>query len=188
MLVQVRRAYSGAEGKRVRIGTQLWVAKDSKSKAPDGVQTISWARYQQLSASRIVEPADGRKAPPQPKAKVEPRPKPAPSKGEPGAKIEPDSRSAARKAAAANTPPPPSKHAPRGGLTGEGAESSSSQAAPQTGKSTLKQRGVRRGQRSGGSPSTTPGDSSPTPTSSTPATGDGGGTTAASSETSQPFV
>src|SRR5699024_464897 len=40
MLVQVRRAYSGAEGKRVRIGTRLWVAKDSKSKAPDGVQTI----------------------------------------------------------------------------------------------------------------------------------------------------
>lgn len=188
MLVQVRRAYSGAEGKRVRIGTRFWVAKDSKSKAPDGVLTISWARYQQLAASRIVELADGKKAPPQPKAKVDPRPKPAPSKREPGAKVEPDSRSAARKAATANTPPPPPKHAPRGGPTGEAAESSSSQAAPQTGKSTLKQRGVRRGRRSDGSQSTMPGDSSPTPTSSMPATVDGGATTPPSSETPPAFV
>lgn len=186
MLVQVRRAYSGAEGKRVKIGQQFWVVKDSKGKAPEGVPTISWSRYQQLAASRIVETAKGKPAPVQPKTKVEPRPKPAPAKGQPGAKVEPDSRGAARKAAAANTPA--TKAGRHGGPTGADGASSSSPAAPQTGTSTLKQRGVRRGQRSDGSPSTTPGASSPGPTSPTPATGDGGATTSASSETPPAFV
>lgn len=187
MLVQVRRAYSGAEGKRVKIGAVFWVAKDSKGKAPDGVLTISWARYQQLSASKIVAPVVGKPAPAQPKAKVEPRPMAAPAKGKPGAKVEPDSRAEARKAATANTPPPKSA-ARHGGQTGADDASSSSPAAPQTGKSTLKQRGVRRGQRSDGSPSTTPGASSPGPISSTPATDDGGATTSTSSETPPAFV
>lgn len=182
MLVEVKRAYGGAEGKRVRVGDRFWVLRPGGKKAPEGVQQITQARYQQLLQQRLVGPAEAG-------AKVEepsrPRPEPRtrrPAAPVPGAKVEPDSTAPRaprpRQAAKAkDAEKPKSPRPPRGGQTGEGAPSSSSPAAPQTGGSTLKQRGTRRGQTSGGSSSTTPSGSAPGQTSSTPATPNGGGST-----------
>lgn len=183
MLVEVKRAYGGAEGKRVRAGDRFWVLRPGGKKAPEGLQQITQARYQQLLQQRLVAPAEAG-------AKVEepsrPRPEPRtrrPAAPVPGAKVEPDSTAPRaprpRQAAKAKDPAekPKSPRPARGGQTGEGAQSSSSPAAPQTGGSTLRQRGTRRGQTSGGSSSTTPSGSAPGQTSSTPATPNGGAST-----------
>jgi len=75
----------------------------------------------------------------------------------------------------------PKKALRRGGKTGETADSpSSSEADPAVSESTSKRRGMRRGdpafqkRQSGGSQSTTPGDSSPGPSASTEPTSTGG--------------
>lgn len=191
MLIEVKRAYGGAEGKRVRVGTRFWVRYPGKKAAPEGVLEISPARYQQLSQQRLVAPLE-------PGAKVEeqsrPRPEPRtrrPAAPVPGAKVEPDSpRAPGPRTAAKSAEPKPKRTlpAPSGSPTGQAGRSSSSPAAPQTGTSTLKQRGTRRGQRSDGSPSTTPSASAPGPTPSTAPTPDGGGTTPPGSSDSAAFA
>lgn len=195
MLIEVKRAYGGSEGKRVRVGERFWVRYPGKKAGPDGVREITPARYQQLSQQRLVAPYD-------PKSKVDaphrPRPEPRtrrPAAPVPGAKVEPDSRppseTGARVQSKEKEPKPVRKlPPPSGSQTGPAGRSSSSPAAPQTGGSTLRQRGTRRGQESGGSPSTTPSASSPGPAPSTPATPNGGGSTAPSpgSEDSTAFA
>lgn len=185
MLIEIKKAYGGQEGKRVRVGDRFWVDKPGGKKCPDGLRSMTLTRFRQLEQQKIAAPV----AAAVPGAKVEPaskparphrEPTPARSPAAPGAKVEPDSGSrpgaTERQTSKAKEPAPQS---PRNGgpKAGKGATSSSSQADPQTGASTLKQRGTRRGQVSAGSPSTTPTDSSPGPTSSTPATPDGGDTT-----------
>lgn len=187
MLVEVTRAYGGQEGKRVRRGDRFWVVKPgSKAKAPEGVTVIAYTRYQQLRQQRLVADVDpGAKVEPASRPATEPRTRRLPAAPVPGAKVEPDGAPRAprpRQAARAKEPKPEVERkpaSPRGGQAsgGKAPTSSSSQAAPQTGGSTLRQRGTRRGQVAAGSPSTTPGDSSPGPTSSTPPTPNGGDNT-----------
>lgn len=184
MLVTVTRAYGGAEGKRIKVGQQFWVRKPGTKAGPKGVAEISYTRFQQLKAHKLAIESD---APGAPRPVKAPPPKPsrnrelAPTR-QPRAKVEPDSKPAAtpdpRSSTRENVPKenPPRPRA-KAGQTIEDPSSSSSPRAPQTGSSTLKQRGTRRrGSESAGSPSTTESSSSPGPMSSTPATGDGGGT------------
>lgn len=177
MLVVVERAYSGAEGKRVKAGTRFFVKKTSTAKGPEGVQEITWQRWQEMQRSKLAAEENPKSPKPVAPKPVTParRPSSAPVL-DPKAKVEPPSRGAAQAKAKAATPAVKTAARP-GGKTGAAAPSSSSQAARPTGSSTLKQRGNRRGQTSGGSPSTTPSDSSAGQTSSTPATPAGGGTT-----------
>ena len=44
MLIEVKRAYGGAEGKRGRGGDRFWVREPGKKAAPDGVREITPAR------------------------------------------------------------------------------------------------------------------------------------------------
>lgn len=176
MLVVVERAYSGAEGKRVKAGTRFFVQKTASAKPPEGVRVITWQRWQEMQRSRLAaeeNPKSPKPAAPKPVTPAR-RPHAAPHL-DPKAKVEPPSRGAAQAAAKAATPAAKTPARP-GGKIGKDAQSSSSRAVPQTGSSTLKQRGNRRGQTSGGSPSTTLSDSSLGQTSSTPATPAGGGT------------
>ena len=182
MLVKVRRAYGGQEGKRLRVGDLFWVITPGGKKAPQPVVAeITHARFRQLEQQKLIEAAD-------PKAKVEPpsRPaQPAPRRVQPApaSKVQPDSKP--RTASKAKVPgaKAPAASRPGGREDGTDQPSSSSQAARPTGGSTLKQRGTRRGDKpSGGSPSTTRGPSSPGQTSSTAATPDGGGTTPGSED------
>lgn len=189
MLIEVTRPYGGAEGKRVKPGTRFWVKQPGKIGKPAGLLEIAPTRYQQLKSMKLVKPLGPvAEAPPAPQAKPakEPRSKPAP---QPRNKVEPDSRPPApsapgpRAAAKSQSPKDPIDPAkrPGGSPAGKAEPSSSSLAGRPTKPSTLKQRGVRRSDsRSAGSLSTTPGDSAPGPSSSTPATPDGGGTTPAS--------
>lgn len=191
MLIEVKRPYGGAEGKRVRVGARFWVRYPGKKAAPDGVLEITPARYQQLSQQRLVAAVD-------PDAKVQepsrPRPEPRtrrPAAPVPGAKVEPDSpRGPGARTAAKSAEPKPKRilPVPSGSPTGPGARPSSSPAGPQTGGSTLRQRGTRRGETSGGSPSTTPSDSAPGPTPSTAPTPGGGDTTSGGSGDSAAFA
>jgi hypothetical protein len=173
MQVVVAKPYSGAEGKRIKRGTRFWVARISSEEAPGGTPTISWNRWMEMKRSGLAVEDVGTI----PRASKEDRPTPArtPSKAPAGkaeegrkTKVEPNPR---------NKTLSDHKAAAPGGRPGKTAQPSSSQVGPQTGASTLKQRGNRRGQRSGGLPSTTPGDSSPGLTPSTDVTLDGGGTT-----------
>ena len=182
MLVKVRRAYGGQEGKRLRVGDLFWVITPAGKKAPvPVVANITHARYRQLEQQKLIEPHD-------PKAKVEPpsRPaQPAPRRvpAAPASKVEPDSKPRTASKTRAPAPKAPPKSRPGGREDGTDQQSSSSQAARPTGGSTLKQRGTRRGDKpSGGSPSTTPGASSPGQTSSTGATPGGGDTTEGSGD------
>lgn len=190
MLVTVTRAYGGAEGKRIKVGQQFWAKKPGAKAGPKGMIEISYMRFQQLKANRIAIEAD---APGAPKPIKAPPPKPsrnrelAPTR-QPRAKVEPDSKPAAtpdpRSSTRASVPKenPPRPRAKAGQIIEE-TSSSSSLPGHQTGSSTLKQRGTRRrGSESGGSPSTTESSSSPGPMSSTPVTGDGGGTTGDSTD------
>ena len=54
MLVVVERAYSGAEGKRVKAGTRFFVKKTSTAKAPEGVLEITWQRWQEMHRSKLA--------------------------------------------------------------------------------------------------------------------------------------
>lgn len=176
MLVVVERAYSGAEGKRVKAGTRFFVQKNPAAKAPEGVLAITWNRWQEMQRSRLAKeenPSSPKPAAPKPNTPAR-RPAAQPSL-DPKAKVEPPSRGAAQAKAKAETKAAKTPSRP-GGKTGRAAQPSSSQAVPQTGSSTLKQRGNRRGQTSAGSQSTTLSDSSPGQTSSTLATPAGGGT------------
>lgn len=193
MLIEVVRPYGGAEGKRVKIGRRFWV-QTPKTKAPPGVQEITQTRYAALKNMRLVVPVTAASAP-APKAKPDrapgskpapaPRAAPAPA---PLSKVEPDSKPpaapapGARSAAKAQVQKTKASAAsrPGGQPSAEGGQQSSSQAGRPTKPSTLKQRGVRRGDSPpSGLPSTTPGDSPPGQPSSTDATPAGGGTTAA---------
>lgn len=190
MLVTVARAYGGAEGKRIKVGQQFWAKKPGAKAGPKGIPEITYQRFQQLNAARIVVPADSAGAPQPLKASP---PKPSRNRENapprlPRAKVEPDSSPAAtpdpRASTRASVPKdlPPRPRARAGQIIAE-PSSSSSPPAPQTGSSTLKQRGTRRrGAGSVGSPSTTESSSSPGPMSSTPATGDGGGTSGDSTD------
>lgn len=190
MLVTVARAYGGAEGKRIKVGQQFWAKKPGTKDGPKGVPVITYQRFQQLNAQGILVPADAKGAPKPIKAAA---PKPsrnrenAPTR-EPRAKVEPDSKPAAtpdpRASTRENVPKDlPQRPRAKAGQTIAETSSSSSPLAPQTGSSTLKQRGTRRkGSGSAGSPSTTESSSSPGPMSSTPVTGDGGDTSGDSTD------
>jgi len=184
MLIQILRTYGGQEGVRVRAGTRFWVAQPGSGKKPADVREMKPARFRQLEtqglAGKVV--AGVGKPQPAPKAKVEQpaRDKRAPA---PRAKVEPDSTTPApadpRAPFRAQSPkdPRPASSRPTGRAGERAAALSSSQAALPTGGSTLKQRGVRRGDKKpAGSSSTTPSDSSPTPTSSMAPTPHGGDT------------
>lgn len=183
MLKVVRRPYGGQEGKRLRPGDLFWVQTGSKKPPKDEkiVAVINLARARQLEQQKLIADYD-------PKAKVEPPSRPAqPSPrrvpAAPASKVEPDSQP--RKESKARVPKaiPPKGSRPGGETAGQGQPSSSSPAVPQTGSSTLKQRGTRRkGSTSTGSPSTTPGGSSPGQTSSTDATPPGGDNTPGSAD------
>lgn len=183
MLKRVRRPYGGQEGKRLRPGDLFWVQHGSKKPPKDVVivATINLARSRQLEAQKLIEDYD-------PKAKVEPPSRPAqPSPrrvpAAPASKVEPDSKPRVESKQRVPKVTPPKKSRPGGREDGTDARSSSSPAALPTGSSTLKQRGTRRsGSASAGSPSTTPGGSSPGQTSSTGATPPGGGNTPASGD------
>lgn len=185
MLVEVRRAYGGQEGKRLRPGDKFWVVQPGGKAKPSEpvVAVISLTRFKQLEQQRLVAKPNG-----EPDAKVEPASRPAQPaprrvRAAPGAKVEPDSKPRTDSKAKEPRPAVAAKSRPGGQKDGTGRPSSSSPAAHQTGASTLKQRGTRRGDKpSAGSSSTTHGNSSPGPTSSTPATLDGGGTTPASGD------
>lgn len=193
MLIEILRTYGGQEGVRVRSGRRFWVSQPGGGKKPSDVETMSPARFRQLQSQKLAAPvSDQGKASPAPKAKVDPplRDKRAPA---PRAKVEPDSNAKAADPRApfrARSPKAPRSEASRpGGPPGAKASTvSSSQAALPTGGSTLKQRGVRRGDKKpGGSPSTTPISSSPGQASSTAPTPPGGDITPGS-EDSAAFV
>lgn len=184
MLIEVKRPYGGAEGKRVKPGTRFWVALPGKGKKPQrDLREITMGRYQQLKGMRLAEPVDPRLAAvaaPMDKRDRQPQRGTAPT---PANKVMPDSQPKAppapggRAASKAQSPKTAASKAARPGGGQPGAEDglqSSSLGGRPTKPSTLKQRGVRRGDRSDGSPSTTPGDSSPGLTASTPATPAGG--------------
>lgn len=191
MLIEILRTYGGQEGVRVRAGRRFWVSQPGSGKKPADVDTMSPARFRQLQTQGLAGPVVGAaqgKAAPAPKAKVE-RPLRDTGTLTPRAKVEPDSTAprpadprAPFKAQSPKTPRPEASRP--GGLPGEKASTvSSSQAALPTGGSTLKQRGVRRGDKKpAGSPSTTPISSSPGQGSSTDPTPPGGGTTAGSED------
>jgi hypothetical protein len=196
MLVQVDRPYGGAEGKRVRVGQRFWVKSPGAGKKPQAdLREISHPRYVQLKSMKLVSPVAAGDTGPGARSKVErePRNRVAP---DPRAKVLPDSAppkapgadpKKASKAAAPKSKAAPGSR-PGGRSTGETGQPSSSQAGRPTKPSTLKQRGVRRGDRApGGSPSTTPTASPPGASPSTPATPVGGATTAGS-EDSTAFV
>lgn len=186
MLIEILKTYGGQEGVRTRAGTRFWVAQPGSGKAPADVRPMTPARFRQLETMKLagkVKTAAGKAPAPAPKAKVE---RPLRDQGTltPRAKVEPDSNQ--KKAAdprgpfKAQSPKTPRPAASRpGGQPGEKAAAlSSSQAVLPTGGSTLKQRGVRRGdKKQTGSPSTTLTPSVPGPESSTPPTGPGGDTT-----------
>lgn len=178
MQIVVAKPYSGGEGKRVKRGTRFWVAKNSGDEAPDGMLVISWNRWLEMKRSGLAVEDEGEIAPvtaqeaPTPARTPSKAPARGASEGKPAegrkTKVEPNPRTKTletHKAPAA------------AGRPGKDAPSSLSPEAPQTGKSTLKQRGVRRGQRSDGSPSTTPIDSSLGLTPSMDAMPAGGDTT-----------
>lgn len=185
MLIEIKRAYGGQEGKRVRVGQQFWVAAPGSKKAPDGLVVITFSRWKQLEAARLAAKVEGDSAPAAPRpARSSPTPTRTPTPA-PRSKVEPDSNApkqpGARALSKAKEPAPQSPR-PGGPKDGKDATSSSSQAAPQIGKSGLKQRGTRRGTGSGGSSSTTPTSSAPGQTSSTPATPNGGDSTTGSDD------
>lgn len=184
MLARITRTYGGQEGTRVKMGTIFHVG-DSP---PEGMRAISLERYRQLKQQGLAEePRDGGAAAPGAKPAPSPIGKPEPARR---TRVEPDSappaspappagRARARgnsrrrsQAEAPGEPRPLSRRA--GGPDGKpAAPASSSQEARQVGSLTIVQRGTRR-RAPAGSPSTTPGSSSPGPTSSTAATGPGG--------------
>lgn len=183
MLIEIKRAYGGQEGKRVRVGQQFWVAAPGSKKAPDGLVVITFSRWKQLEAARLAAKVEGDPAPARaPRESTTPKRSPSPV---PRSKVEPDSNApkqpGARAVSKAKEPAPQSPR-PGGPKDGKDATSSSSQAAPQIGKSGLKQRGTRRGTGSGGSSSTTPTSSAPGQISSTPATPNGGDSTTGSDD------
>lgn len=182
MLIEIKRAYGGLEGKRIRVGDRFWVLAPGGKPAPEGIRTMELQRFNQLKQQRLADKVQPGSSPARPtKERQAPRRQPAP---EPRAKVQPDSngsKAGVSERLASKKKEPAPRSSPLGGpKAGEAVTSSSSQAAPQTGTSTLKQRGTRRGQAPAGSPSTTPTDSSPGQTSSTPATPNGGDTTTAS--------
>lgn len=185
MIVTVVRPYGGLEGKRIRIGTQFWVAKPgTKGTAPEGVTTIAFERYRELKARNMLVDGKPDGLPTRIKvANTRKAPAAASQKGKAPKPLN-DREKAEKRHKGQN-----------GGRTGRTAAPSSSQAAPAQEPSTglLGQR-KRRGQRASvGSPSTTGSNSAPGQTANTEQTGDGGGTTQNPSEngekgTKPPFV
>lgn len=189
MLIEILRTYGGAEGVRVRAGRRFWVSQPGSGKKPDDVETMSPARFRQLETQRLAGKVIGAAGnAPAPKGKVE---RPLRDQGTltPRAKVEPDSTAprpadprAPFKAQSPKTKRPESSR-PGGPPGAKASTVSSSQAVLPTGGSTLKQRGVRRGDKKpAGSSSTTPISSAPGPESSTDPTPPGGGTTAGSED------
>lgn len=164
MLVTVRRPYGGLEGRRVRVGTRLYVIKPGHkaSDAPEGITAIAYTRYKDLAMNGLVT-TEALEAPK--KVKL---PEKAQRLGNGSGRKANKEREQAQKA-----------HKKTGGRTGKDAPPSSSPAAPAPEEKT----GIfgarkRRGQRaSDGSQSTTPSSSAPGQTANTPQTGDGGSTT-----------
>lgn len=185
MLIEIKRAYGGQEGKRVRVGQQFWVSAPGSKKAPAGLVTITFARWKQLEAARLAAKVEGDAPAPAPRPeRSSPTPTRTPSRI-PRSKVEPDStppKSMGARAASKAKEPAPQSPRPGGPKAGQEATSSSSPAAPQIGASGLKQRGTRRGKAPAGSSSTTPTGSAPGQTSSTGATPNGGASTTESAD------
>ena len=174
MLVKVIRPYSGQEGKRVRIGTELFV-QTGKESAPDGVAVISVQRYRDLARVGLVEkdklPNDEK-----PSSRTSSR-RAAPPAGKPkSAEV-----AKARKQQARN--PAEKGKDPTSIRVGNRNAPSSSVVVPASEGVTSKPRG-KRGERAG-SPSTTPTASSQTQMSSMPQTPPGGDNTGQTSVQSQ---
>lgn len=191
MLAKIKRTYSGQEGRRVKAGTIFAV-----DKAEGGLPVMSLQRFRQLQQVGLAETVEAQGD--------DPQGKPAPK---PGNKMEPDSRpqpgqrqrrappltpsparADARRRQQEDSPKPPRRLRPAGGQSGtQEPPPSSSPEVRQAGSVTIKQRGTRRAQARGGSPSTTPSGSSPGQTSSTPATPPGGVTISKQPEDSAAF-
>ena len=89
MLIEIKRAYGGQEGKRVRVGQQFWVAAPGAKKAPDGLVVITFSRWKQLEAARLAAKVEGDPAPARaPRESTTPKRSPSPV---PRSKVEPDS-------------------------------------------------------------------------------------------------
>lgn len=184
MYARVRKPYSGSEGRRVHPDTVFYVQKTS-AKPPAGLICISQHRFKDLERLKLVEAVDEAKAKAlikkaQKAGKSEPSsrpprtPAPAPAL-DPKAKVDPSPRTKERRELRKRHP------VPNGGPTGATEQPSSLAAALPSVAGSLKLRGVRpRGNRSNGSASTEPPNSSPKATP-TDVTLDGGGNTADSS-------
>lgn len=172
MIVTVVRPYGGAEGKRVRVGTQFWVKKPGgKAAGPKGVLVIEFPRFQALKAKGMIVEGETDQAAPVIRVST-PRKAPVVGKRPAPKKTERDISNQRHKAGQ------------NGGQTGKAAARSSSPAvqAPPASGGLLGQR-AKRGQRaSDGSPSTTPSNSAPGQTANMQQTGDGGDTTPPPSE------
>lgn len=163
MLVKVLRPYSGQEGKRVRVGTELFVNVEG-SEAPEGAIVISVQRYKDLSRVGLVETG------------MVDTEKPAKRTGKNVAPPKPkvtDKVANARKQQAPNTTKKGKD--PTSIRIGKVNAPSSSVVVPASEAVTSKPRG-KRGERAG-SESTTPTVSSETQTPSTPQTPPGGDST-----------
>lgn len=176
MLVKVLRPYSGLEGKRIRVGTELFVNVDG-SEAPEGHLVISIQRYKDLARVGLVE-----------KDMIDTE-KPVKRTGK---NVAPPNRQVSDKVATARKQQAPNTSKkgkdPTSIHVGKANALSSSVVVPASEGVTSKPRG-KRGERAG-SESTTPTESSETQTPSTQQTPPGGDSTEPPSNQTQdpPFV
>lgn len=190
MLIKITRTYGGQEGHRVKAGRTFWGGNPKE--APSGCDIITHARAVQLLGANLavrLDEVSTTAAPGAPKRPTAPARRGAVVQEPRTTKVEPrklEGRATVKKAVprkagrGGSTKTPAAKKTgadQTGSPTGKAASPSSSQAGHPTSTSTSGGPKPKRGQRSGGSPSTTPGNSSPGATASTPATADGGSST-----------